>query len=334
MAIGIAVSTRQYRKQRALRSALQRELDRYDAIDGVLRESEARHRAITETAQDAIVATDADGKVSFWNAAAERIFGYRGNEVLGQNLLDLIVPPQYHEAKRRGMAAFAQTGQGAAIGSTLELTALRKSGEEFPIEISISCYRDGGAYRAVALVREISERKRVEENLARHRTLLEAVNAVLQETLECDTRERLAHVCLKKAETLTGSAFGFIGELNEQGNFDTLALSNPGGRNAGSRTDPPPPRFANMPLRGLWATTIESGMPQIFNDLSSAPQRTATPPGHPELTAFLGVPLKRADRVVGNDRAGQQAGRIRFGRRNAGRVSRAGLRARSAEHRR
>ncbi len=130
-----------------------------------LRESEEKHRVITQAAQDAIIVADATGAIRFWNRAAETIFGYGAEEIVGRNMIDTIVPPQYHQAKRKGFAEFAKTGRGAAIGKTLELTALRKDGTEFPIEISLSGYRGRDGFVAVAVVRDITDRKRAEEDL-------------------------------------------------------------------------------------------------------------------------------------------------------------------------
>ncbi len=130
-----------------------------------LRESEERHRAITETAQDAVITADAEGSIRFWNTAAEKIFGFSAAEAVGKNMMELIVPPQYHEAKRKGLAEFGHTGHGAAIGQTLELTALRKDGTEFLIEISLSGYKRGDDFMAVALIRDITERRSLESQL-------------------------------------------------------------------------------------------------------------------------------------------------------------------------
>ena len=148
-----------------------------------LRESEERHRVITETAQDAIIAADTKGDIRLWNAAAERTFGFTAAEAIGRNLMDVIVPAQYHEAKRKGLAKFARTGRGVAVGRTLELTALRKDGTEFPIEISVSGYRDGDGFAGVALVRDITERKQAQQELERAhaetKQLLESIPSIL-----------------------------------------------------------------------------------------------------------------------------------------------------------
>ena len=139
-----------------------------------LRESEERHRAITETAQDAIITADAEGDIRFWNSAAEKIFGFTAAEAVGRNMMELIVPPRYHQAKRKGLAEFGNTGLGSVIGKTLELTALRKDGSEFPIEISVSGYRDREGFRGVALIRDIAERRSLETQLV-HAQKLESI---------------------------------------------------------------------------------------------------------------------------------------------------------------
>lgn len=139
--------------------------------EAALRASEARHRAITQSAQDAIITADMTGVIRFWNPAAERIFGFTAEEAVGRNMMDLIVPPEYHDAKRRGMELFARTGQGAALGKTLELEGFRKDGTQFPLEISVSAYRGEDGFVAVALVRDISQRKQIEARLQQARKL-------------------------------------------------------------------------------------------------------------------------------------------------------------------
>ncbi|MFQ5424950.1 MAG: PAS domain S-box protein, partial [Phycisphaerae bacterium] len=142
-------------------------------MERVLRESEARHRAIMENAKDAVITSDSDGVILFWNPAAESIFGYTAEEVVGRSMFDYIVPARYHEAKRKAFAAFAKTGQGDAIGKTLELSALRKDGTEFPVEVSFSAYRENDRFIGVALARDITERKRAEEETAARRQVEE-----------------------------------------------------------------------------------------------------------------------------------------------------------------
>jgi PAS domain S-box-containing protein len=140
-----------------------------------LRESEARVRAITDSAQDAIISTDSEGRVGFWNPAAERIFGYTASEAVGRNVLDLAMLPQEQEAERRNLAEIARTGTAPLVGKILEHSALRKDGSQFPSEVSISTYRDIEGVRVIAIVRDVTDRKQAETKLeALHRQLLDA----------------------------------------------------------------------------------------------------------------------------------------------------------------
>ncbi|MDQ1240097.1 MAG: Histidine kinase, partial [Thermodesulfobacteriota bacterium] len=127
------------------------------------RESERRFRSIASSVFDAIILIDDKGEMSFWNSAAERIFGYNSSEVMGKDVHELLAPPEYHAAYRSAFKDFIVSGRGNAIGKTTELVARRKDGEEFPIELSLSSFQMGGHWHAAGVVRDIKERKRVEE---------------------------------------------------------------------------------------------------------------------------------------------------------------------------
>ncbi|MBU0639766.1 MAG: PAS domain S-box protein [Planctomycetes bacterium] len=148
-----------------------------------LHESEERFRSISMSALDAIVMMDARGEMTFWNAAAENIFGYARDEALGRNLHSLLAPSRYHAAYRTAFGHFQQTGQGAAMGRTLELTALRKDGTEFPVELSISPIRLRDEWHAVGIIRDITDRKRTEAELQAAKEAAEAANRAKSEFL-------------------------------------------------------------------------------------------------------------------------------------------------------
>ncbi|MDP1609441.1 MAG: PAS domain S-box protein [Sulfuritalea sp.] len=152
-----------------------------------LRDSEETLRTIASSAQDAILMLDNEGRIALWNPAAERIFGYSSEEALGKDLHLLLVPKRFHEAHRAAFPRFRSTGEGAAVGKTLELAALRKDGTEFPIELSLSAVMLKDKWCAIGIVRDISERKKSEEHLRaseeQHRSLLAALaeGVVLQD---------------------------------------------------------------------------------------------------------------------------------------------------------
>ena len=140
-----------------------RDITDYRQAEKRLRESEAKFRMISASAQDAIIMMDSEGQISFWNEAAERIFGFKTAEVMGQDLHTTLVPPKYLKSFRNAFSGFKITGQGAAIGNTLELTALKKDGSEFPIELSLSAFKFKDQWQALGIVRDISDRKLAEK---------------------------------------------------------------------------------------------------------------------------------------------------------------------------
>ena len=130
-----------------------------------LRHSEEKFRKITESAQDAIIMMGADQRISFWNAAAERIFGYTAAEATGQDLHALIVPAPAHAKFIQAFPHFQEAGEGPIVGKVRELTALHKGGGEFPVELSVSATQLNGQWHAIGIVRDITARKRTEEKL-------------------------------------------------------------------------------------------------------------------------------------------------------------------------
>ena len=131
-----------------------------------LAESEEKFRTAMDVVLDAYIIMESEhGTVTWWNSAAERIFGYSKEEMIGRTLHDLLPPPRFREAAQHGLAHFAQTGEGGAINKTLELAALHKNGTEFPIELSLSAMQLNGKWHAIGIVRDITARKQAESRL-------------------------------------------------------------------------------------------------------------------------------------------------------------------------
>ena len=130
-----------------------------------LRDREEETRLIVETAPDAAVTMDSNGLVRRWNAVAEHMFGWAASEAINRPVSELIIPPQYREAYRRGLQKFFATGEGAFLGKAIEVTALRRDGQEFPVELSVAPAKLGGAWVFNAFVRDVTERKRAESAL-------------------------------------------------------------------------------------------------------------------------------------------------------------------------
>ena len=135
------------------------------------RAAEKRLRAISSAAKDAIVMIDQSGAVTHWNEAAESMFGYQRDEALGRDLHQMIAPERHRRVHGPAFAKFQRTGQGAVLGKMTELSAITRGGDEFPVELSLSSVSIDGAWNAVGIVRDISQRKRSEE---RYRALFES----------------------------------------------------------------------------------------------------------------------------------------------------------------
>jgi diguanylate cyclase (GGDEF)-like protein/PAS domain S-box-containing protein len=132
-----------------------------------LTQSESHMRAVFDAALDAVVSMDSDGRIIDWNNQAHIIFDWRKEEVMGKMLHDIIAPPQYREAYQQGMAHFLATGQTEVLNRRIEITALRRSGEQFPVELSILPFKTDDGYQFTGFIADISERKRMEEEVRR-----------------------------------------------------------------------------------------------------------------------------------------------------------------------
>ncbi|WP_445148645.1 diguanylate cyclase [Baekduia sp. Peel2402] len=140
------------------------------AAEERLRHSEAQARSVTDTAHDAIVGADADGLITLFNPAAERLFGWTAAEVLGRPVT-LLMPERYREGHRAGIRRLAAGGAVPTLGvdAPLELHGLTRAGREFDLELSLAHVDDGGGRRVIAIMRDISARKLL-ESLARDET--------------------------------------------------------------------------------------------------------------------------------------------------------------------
>ncbi|PVX26279.1 MAG: hypothetical protein CW691_01855 [Candidatus Bathyarchaeum sp.] len=124
-----------------------------------LKDSEKKFRAITASANDSIILIDNEGKIVHWNPAAETMFGYTKQEVIGKNLHILLAPKQFHKKYTEGFAIFKQTGKGEVIGKNFEIEGIKKDGKVISIELSLSALKLNENWHALAIVRDNTERK-------------------------------------------------------------------------------------------------------------------------------------------------------------------------------
>lgn len=130
-----------------------------------LQQREANFDAITNAVRDAIIMMNSQGKIVYWNPAAEQLFGYRETEALNQDLHTLIAGKQARHAYHQGLENFASQGIGRAMGRQLELEGFHKDGSPIPLEISLAALRLDHEWHALGVIRDIAARKRTEQRL-------------------------------------------------------------------------------------------------------------------------------------------------------------------------
>ncbi len=167
--------------------ALRAEIAERKKAEDALRASEERFRAVVETAKDAILSADNCGNIIFWNHGAEAIFGYSAAEAAGKPLT-FIMPERFRQAHRDGFKRMLETGKSNFIGKTIELIGRRKDGNEFPLELSLASWKTERGIFFAAIIRDISERKRAEDEI---RTLnQELEQRVLQRTAQLEAANK------------------------------------------------------------------------------------------------------------------------------------------------
>jgi PAS domain S-box-containing protein len=143
------------------------------ALESV-QESEERYRAVSQSANDAIVTVDAAGNVVGWNRGAENIFGYTEIEISGNSLL-LLIPERYHERYETGLQRAVSGGDHDFTGKTVEMEGLRKGSSEFPLELSLSMWEVAGKRFFTGVIRDVTERKRTQGIAEREHIRLQTI---------------------------------------------------------------------------------------------------------------------------------------------------------------
>jgi PAS domain S-box-containing protein len=136
-----------------------------------IRDRDTKTRRIIDSALDAVLSIDERGTVTEWNAQAGTMFGWRRDEAVGRTLSELFIPHRYRDAHDKGLRHFLSTGEGPLLNRRIEITALRRDGTEFPVEVSIAPYQIDGNWEFSGFVRDITEKKFAEASARRHREM-------------------------------------------------------------------------------------------------------------------------------------------------------------------
>src|SRR5258708_14786030 len=175
-----------------------------------LSESSARVNAVLNSALSAVILMDAEGLITDWNDRAEKIFGWTRKEALGRQLAETIIPETFREAHRKGLRHFLNTGEGPVINKLIEITALRKNGSEFPVELSINKLKTGNALSFCGFVTDITERKQAEAEILSFNQSLEQKVKERTDELENNIKQlNESQEQLKKTTDLFSKLFNY-----------------------------------------------------------------------------------------------------------------------------
>jgi len=238
-------------------------------------ESDELLRQINTSAQEAIVIINEAGRITSWNPAAQRHFQYTQEEALGKPIHPLFAPSHYHTDAIRGFAEFQKTGKGAMVGSLIEVAAIRKDGSEFPVELSVTALKVKGGWQAIGVMRDISERKRVQDTLRaseeRFATIFESNPAMIAigtpEGVMVDANQSYADFLGYSRQEMAGKSLADLGVITEDELQRLLVL----GRNAGDSL-----RNVEVTLRTRGGNPVNVLLSAEFVSLDGMPYRLAT----------------------------------------------------------
>ena len=169
-----------------------------------LRGADERTRLIIDTALDAVVTMDAQGMITSWNKQAEIIFGWSPAEAVGRRMADMIIPEQHRMAHARGLRHFLNTGHGPILQRRIEVTAIRRGGVEFPVELEVVPMRLGQDWIFSAFIRDITDAKLAEEKLRESELHLRQMTETIPEMLWSATGEGAIDYCNARVLDYTG----------------------------------------------------------------------------------------------------------------------------------
>jgi PAS domain S-box-containing protein len=195
-----------------------------------LRATEERTRLIIETALDAVITIDSDGAITGWSPQAERTFGWPSADVLGRSLAETIVPERYRDSHRHGLARFMATGTGRVLNTRLELSALRRDGHEFPIELAITALQADQTTSFSAFVRDITDRKQAEQRLTAQVERLSLLDQLTRAIGERQDLQSILQVVVGRLEDQLPADFSFVCLYDRAD--ETLTVANVGAKSA------------------------------------------------------------------------------------------------------
>lgn len=184
----------------AANQSLEAEIGERKQVESSLRESQERTGAIIDSALDGVIVMNHEGRIVEFNPAAEQIFGYSPDEVIGRILGEVIILAKLREGHQRGLANYLATGVGPVLGKRIEITGLRADGSEVPLELSITRMPESGSPLFTGFLRDITDRKLAERRVQAQLTRLELLHHITRAIGERQDLRSIFQVVIRSLE--------------------------------------------------------------------------------------------------------------------------------------
>ncbi len=250
---------------------------------------------IVEYSDDAIIGLALDGTITSWNKGAENVYGYSAEEMIGKT------PYLTNNSRNEYVDKYIEMLKKGEKLARYESKRLRKDGKEIYASVKLSPIKnsEGKVTGVSVIVRDITHRKKAEEEIKRSNRILNGINQIFQEALTAENEEKLGKTCLTVCEKVTGSKFGFICEINDEGTLDATAISNPEWNECKMPQSNTAKFIRGMKIHGLHGGAIKLEKSVLTNDPASYPDSVGIPEGHSPIITYLGVPLKYGNETIG-----------------------------------
>lgn len=259
-----------------------------------LNASEKHLRMVTDNMIDMVSQTDVSGVIQYVSPSAKTLLGYEPEEFIGKSIFDYVHPDNLEEVKSTLEIGFIEM-----VPERMEVQFRHADGYYIWLEIAGNIFLDE-KHRVKGAVfgsRDISERKKVEEQIKRQYAVLNGINKIFRESLTSETEEKVANVGISVAEQLLNSEMGFIAEINKDRQLGNVIVSSSAGKLYETPKSKIHKSIKSMKINSYLKRAIKEEEPLIVNDFNY--NKKELPEGHPPVNSFLCVPLKQGDKVIG-----------------------------------
>jgi PAS domain S-box-containing protein len=263
----------------------------------VLRESEERVRSVLNSALSAVVVMDAAGRITDWNARAEKMFGWTRREALGQELAGSIIPPRYREAHHQGLEHFLKTSEAPVLNRLVEMSALRRDGNEFPVELSVSPMKSGEVVTFCGFITDITERKEAEIKLQAQLSRLDLLHRITRAIGERQDLPSIFQVIIRSLEDNLPLDFGCVCLYDPTAQI--LTVTSVGVRSEALAMELAMTERARIPIDKNGLSRCVRGELVYEPDISAVPFPFAQRLTHGGLRSLVAAPLLVESKVFG-----------------------------------